>query len=482
VDGEGQRRETVPERPDILLINLGRRLIHSVLVVHRTLANYSPGHPALAPPLADLGSVVRTFERHREEASLSLRDDQLYVGETRIKPDASGFAAYVAVIRLLKSGGIGAVHFSTDAPPTHLEAWFDLLRRAEERPAGERLAWIQRGMEQRGLIGVQVEPPPEAGQRETAQSRDRKERAKAIYAQTMGMLGEVMDDVRLGKALRLRRAKRVVQSMIDLLLSAETNLLGLTNLRSHDEYTYHHSVNVGILSLAIGQRVGLPKNRLVDLGLSAIFHDIGKSCVPLEVLNKPSALDRSEWAVMERHPVLGVKELLRLKGVDALSARIMVGAFEHHLNVDVSGYPRVPYPRGMSLMGRIIAVADCYDALTSARVYRRTADPPEVALRFLLHRSGFLYDRALVKLFTNAVGIYPIGTLCLLTSGEMAVVMQGNPDPELWETPRVRVISLPGGAETDGGVADLADAGEKRRIHSTLDARALGIDVARYFL
>ena len=106
-----------------------------------------------------------------------------------------------------------------------------------------------------------------------------------------------MEHVKVGKALRLKRAKRVVQTMIDQLLAAESNLLGLTNLRCHDEYTYNHSVNVGILSIAIGQRVGLGKNRLVELGMAAIFHDIGKSCIPLAILNKPAAFDEREWAV-----------------------------------------------------------------------------------------------------------------------------------------------------------------------------------------
>ena len=104
-------------------------------------------------------------------------------------------------------------------------------------------------------------------------------------------------------------------------------------------------MNVGILSIAIGQRVGLGKNRLVELGMAAIFHDIGKSCIPLAVLNKPSAFDEQEWALIRRHPVFGVKELLKLKGADALTARIMQGAFEHHLHLE-HRIPRVAYSRG----------------------------------------------------------------------------------------------------------------------------------------
>jgi len=213
-----------------------------------------------------------------------------------------------------------------------------------------------------------------------------------------------------------------------------------------------------------------------------VFHDIGKSCIPLTVLNKPGSFSEQEWTVMRRHPVLGVKELLKLKGVDALTARIMQGSFEHHLNLDGSGYPRVEYPRGMSLSGRIVAVADCYDALTSSRVYHRVAETPDATLRYILERSGTIYDPILAKLFVNALGVYPVGTLCQLSSGELGVVMRSNPDPEQWERPRVKVIAAPDGAAVDGAEFDLADPEAGRRITRTLDARRHGIDVARYFL
>ena len=234
--------------------------------------------------------------------------------------------------------------------------------------------------------------------------------------------------------------------------------------------------------IAIGQRVGLSKNSLVDLGMAAVFHDIGKSCIPLSVLNKPAPFNEQEWAIVRRHPITGVKELLKLKGVDALTARIMQGSFEHHLNLDGSGYPCVDYTRGVSLNGRIVAIADCYDALTSSRVYRRTAETPDAALRYILQMSGTLYDPILVKLFVNALGVYPVGTLCRLSSGELGVVMQSNPDPEQWEHPRLKVIAAADGTAVDGAEIDLADPAEGRRISRTLDARRHGIDVARYFL
>jgi HD-GYP domain-containing protein (c-di-GMP phosphodiesterase class II) len=472
----------VPRQVDEKVLLLGKRLVRAFFVLHKTAANYAPGHPALSQPLAELAAVVEEFERRREEALLGLREDHLFAGEMRLKPDAAGFEAFFTTIRVLRRVGVGTLVFTRRAEPAAVEAWFGILRELEAAPPEDPFAELERRMAERGIAGIEVERAVAVAAQPAPVDLDAKERSKAIYAQTLEVISEVMDHVKLGKALRLKRAKRVVQAMIDQLLTAETNLLGLTNIRCHDEYTYNHSVNVGILSMAVGQRVGLGKNALVDLGMSAIFHDIGKSCIPLAVLNKPTALDEPEWAVMQRHPVYGVKELLKLKGVDALTARIMLGAFEHHLGIDGSGYPQVPYERKVSLPGRIIAIADCYDALTSSRVYRREAEPPDVTLRYILQKSGTLYDPVLSKLFVNALGLYPVGTLCLLSTHELAVVVENNPDPERWETPRVQVIADPGGSMVEGRLADLADPQAERRIVQTLDARKLGIDVARYFV
>src|SRR5581483_108792 len=118
--------------------------------------------------------------------------------------------------------------------------------------------------------------------------KDNRERAKKTYLNTVTAVSEVMESVKLRQAVSLKRAKRIVQSMVDLILQEDSTLLGLTNLRSHDEYTYNHSVNVCILALAIGQRLGYSKNRLSELGMAALFHDLGKYGIPLELVNKPT--------------------------------------------------------------------------------------------------------------------------------------------------------------------------------------------------
>jgi HD-GYP domain-containing protein (c-di-GMP phosphodiesterase class II) len=292
-----------------------------------------------------------------------------------------------------------------------------------------------------------------------------------------------MESVKLKQAVGVRKSKRVVQGLVDVLLQDENTLLGLTTLRSHDEYTYSHCVNVCILALSIGQRLGYERTHLSELGVAALFHDVGKADIPLEILNKTGDFTPEDWRVIRRHPVYGVKSLLRLKGLDDVSTKIVIAGFEHHLNYDLSGYPKIAVPRKLTLFGRIISLADCYDAMTASRVYSRVPLAPDKALSLMAAKAGTVYDPLLLKVFADTMGVYPVGTIVRFDTGELAVVIGSHPTPDRRAHPLVTLIRDAAGAEVDGDTLDLADqdAQPLRRIVETADARSLGIDLARYF-
>jgi len=232
----------------------------------------------------------------------------------------------------------------------------------------------------------------------------------------------------------------------------------------------------------VGLKAGLTKNSCCELGLSAFCHDIGKTALPPELLNKETDLDPLEWQEMHKHPLLGVKLLMELKQLDNLSARMMAVAFEHHLQHDFSGYPRLPYQK-MSLSSKIISIADDYDALTSSRVYRREAKAPDKVIRYMLSRSGKSYDPLLLKLFVTIVGIYPVGTVLLLNTREMAIVVKNKPSAVTLNTPYIKLIASAAGEEIDGEVVDTAEfSSTGRAILGVIDATALGMDPAGFLL
>jgi HD-GYP domain-containing protein (c-di-GMP phosphodiesterase class II) len=477
--------EIRPEQLEKEMIRLGKSLVTHFFVLMKTAQNYRQGHGALNGPLENFLNLVREVHRRNEEASLRVKRGHLLLGELRLKPDAAGFDAFRFLMGELKRYMIGGVFFSPAVTAEELGKFIYIFQEIEPIPSPQTFTKFQERLQQLMIMNVELESlgQEDEGLDELDESEltDNKAKSRKIYFQTMHAVAEVMDNAKMGQTLRLRKSKRVVQSLIDQLLAAESNLVGLTTIRCHDEYTYNHSVNVCILSLAMGQRIGLSKPRLCELGMAALFHDIGKADVPLEILNKPSEFTPEEWGIMQKHPLYGVRKLLTLKGLDAISARIVSGAFEHHLNCDFTGYPRLPYKR-LSLYGRIISIADCYDALTSSRVYSRVPYPPDKALRFMLAKAGTSYDPILLKLFVNCVGIYPIGALLLLDSRELGIVLENNPDPHKWDAPTVKIISDRNGKEIEGEVVDLAEHGAGRKVKEALDTSQYKFDVSHYFV
>jgi putative nucleotidyltransferase with HDIG domain len=173
----------------------------------------------------------------------------------------------------------------------------------------------------------------------------------------------------------------------------------LAEVKSHDEYTFVHTVNVGILSAALGEAVGMNQGQVFDLILAALLHDVGKQRTPLTILNKPGKLDDGERRQMELHPVSGAAMLFERRGVPDVAPIV---AFEHHANVDGTGYPRLPRSGRPHLASQIVHVADVFDALRTNRPYRAAMDDAKVR-QILADGAGKLFDPALVDLFLKHV-------------------------------------------------------------------------------
>ena len=197
----------------------------------------------------------------------------------------------------------------------------------------------------------------------------------------------------------LRRLKRAVQGIVDQILSDETPLLGLTTLRDFDEYTFTHSVNVGIFAVAMGKRLGLSKLELYDLGLAGVLHDIGKTRLPLALINKAGRPTDEEWALLRSHPWQGMLALFGVQhAAHELPLRAMRVAYEHHLRLDAAGYPQVLRARRQGLYSRIVAVADGFDAATSQRSYNPVPNDPAQVLRLMRDDPSSGYDPVVASL------------------------------------------------------------------------------------
>lgn len=318
-------------------------------------------------------------------------------------------------------------------------------------------------------------------------ARGSRERCRNAFFTALAVHRAYYRGAQQGEPLPFRHAKRTVQSLVDVVLEGESAILGLTTLKARDNYAFFHSVNVCVLSVGLGKRLGLDRARLVDLGMAALLHDLGKAAVPAGILGKAGPLTPEELALVYRHPHLGVRELLRFGGLNQHLYLTMVGCFEHHMSYDGTGqgYPQVDPPYRPHLFGRIIAIADCFDALSAKRVYRKHAQPHDETLAYLLSLAGTKFDPVLVRLFVNLIGVYPIGSVVRLRSGRVGVVISSPQVPGRCHRPVVRLLD-PGTLEPLPEQVDLAreegDAGEGEAIAAILEAEHERIDLKRVFL
>ena len=242
----------------------------------------------------------------------------------------------------------------------------------------------------------------------------------------------------------IQQARRVVQPLVDRIMKNEYSIVGLTALKNHDEYTYVHCVNVSVLSIRIGQTLGLPRAELANLGVAALMHDIGKVMVPLEVLQKPGKLNETEWASIRRHPFEGFRIVCRLPNISGLMLDAARVALQHHMNVDGSGYPRTSPGTKMATSSRIVAVADFFDAVTAHRSYRARPMTPFEALQLVLRDERSKFDPAALWGLIQAVGCYPAGSILATDSGH--IVLSISPTAKDLRRPHCRVLHFPDGS------------------------------------
>ena len=469
---------------DQQLVSLGTQLVTQLNVLFRTSRIHGRTNTALDQPVEAILTLVKTLAQDKAVV-LRVQNDFLFLGEMHLKMNAHLMAVFTGVIDNLNAWKIGALSFGSTLQSKDLREFAYQFVTLD--PATHSFAGLAQKLKDQAVQGIDLEESRFVTiRRSDDTNRQGKLLAKSRYAKAAETVGEMVQTVHDGRAPSFKQAKRAIQNIVDLMMDDEAVLLGLTTLRCHDQYTHNHSVNVALLSLALGNRVGYPKAELADLGLAALFHDLGKASIPAEVLNKPGEFTEDEWARMRAHPTEGVISLTRLRGITNLPGRMAAAAFEHHMNFDFSGYPKITVPWNQSLTGRILMIADCYDAMTSSRVYRREPMPPEKVLKMMFAKSAQSFDPVLLKLFINCVGIVPIGSLVLLDTNELAVVLRSSQDKEKAERPCVKVLTDVDGKPIDGPEVDLTETNPEgvytRSIVRMVDNTEYRFDTSRYFV
>jgi HD-GYP domain-containing protein (c-di-GMP phosphodiesterase class II) len=480
-DGSGSRADTREREVQ----RAGRDFLFALYAAVRALKLYPLENQTVQNAVAEMESAARWLLDREEGISLRFVGEQCFLNDLRLRIDLGNYATFGGVGRLLDRHGAGELEVEPAVTRSDWVATLSLL--AEEADPLNPFERLVERMERVRVRHIGLRPALEH-EATTRDDQRATEAAKRTYAYSVAVAREVMTGARMGRGVSLRRVKRAVQSIVDQVLNNETSIVGMTVLRDYDEYTFAHSVNVCIFSIALGKKLALSKSELYELGLGALLHDIGKVRMPLDVVNKTAGLSDEEWEMMREHATEGLLTLFEMRDLAFLPLRAMLIAYEHHMKIDLTGYPRSFRPRRSHLFARIVGIADAFDAATSKRSYQSLPWPPDLVLRELRDNPARGHDPLLVRAFISMTGIYPVGSLLVLDNYELAVVIAANPDPKHAHQPVIRIVYDSMGLPLDPPrTVDLArqDTGGTASVLTiikTTDPDRYGIDVAQYFV
>lgn len=302
------------------------------------------------------------------------------------------------------------------------EVWIDVAKGGDVAPAATGVA-PRRDAEPRAARSERSVPaesaaPPAAPQAAASMAAE-LQRASALVNQSRDAVSSLFAEARMGRALDTEKCLPLVDEIASSVWRNPGAIVSLARLKTHDDYTYMHSMAVCALMVSLGRQLGMDEHSTREIGLAGMLHDMGKAMMPLEVLNKPAKLTDGEYAIMKTHPQHGYELLLEGKGVGEVALDVTL---HHHERPDGKGYPHGLSGDALSRVARMGAVCDVYDAITSNRPYKSGWDPAESIAKMASWSGQF--DNEIFQAFVKSLGIYPIGSLVRMRSGRLGVVVE----------------------------------------------------------
>jgi putative nucleotidyltransferase with HDIG domain len=446
-------------------------VLKGLVNLHQFINMYPPGHPMINQKLSELDDTVQQHLRSGRSLCIDIVGPEIHYDGVAWRADTLEAAP---IIRELADLGVHSIHIQQGVQREELRGVSAFLSEIKQDACREQFTTqlARRGISHVSLASIvpldtrwRTEPWPDAptGPLDPA------------YAESLVLAQQTFETVAAGGALNLATVRGLVELMTSRVVRSSAALSQILAMKHYENLTYCHSVNVALISLLLGKRLALDEPMTTCLVEAALLHDMGKTRVPLEIVKKPTALDKNERKTIEKHTIFGAEILIETNGVHPLSATV---ALEHHRGIKGGGYPDLGEDAVPHLMTQIVTVADVYEAVTAARWYHPPRSPEQACL-ILARQAGSQFNTTVVKALVSTVTFFPLGSLVRTNRGENGIVIRTNPDDPLH--PHLMLLNEDlecSGENVDTRTLDASGTYE-RHIVETLNAKDADLDLTR---
>lgn len=459
--------------------HLGQGLIEGFQRLQKGLFLYPSAHPSLQKPTEDLLEAMSPYLKANGSLSFNILGKEIALEGVVLTEESITHSAFIE-----NCISKGATNFTlmNGLKGEELKSFLSFLN--ADLKTLKDYGSLAKALAQENIEHIQLEEVVPLSLERIALVEEEKEEGaespKKTYYNTINCLKEAFSQVDKEKPMNVASMRSHVEKVVSQLVSHKDTFLMLSHIKSFDNYLFHHSVNVAIITLLLGEKVGLENELLHSLGVAALLHDVGKVKIPMEILDKPTALDEREWTIMKRHPLDGA---LMLMNMEALEPVVTTVCLEHHARFDLTGYPGLKPDTKLHPFSLMTALADSYDAITSRRQYKEALSV-EKAISIMLQEMGKGHEPFLTKVFFNITGFYPLGVLVRLNTGEIGIVWERNQEELL--LPKVKLLRTSEGEKVKNDhIVDLSETDPAtgcypRFIVSSLNPEEAGINIAEY--
>lgn len=458
------------------LQRLGRGLVLQLHMVLRTMRIHDPSNKALLVASESLKDTINTLWAALDgEVRLQFVEKVVYLNDMRLRMDPSTLKQVTTLQSEFEQRGLGGLAFSRPVDTAALRDFLVVFSRPVQ--SEEDVAALRRKLEEFRDLALELLDPrhfADGEEEEHALRIDRKTFALQTYAKTIVCIREFVTAIQAGKdpLAGKMHITRIVQDLVDIATERVNFMLKLASIKQANEYAYNHAANTSVLSIILGRALEIDRLALVDLGTAAMFADIGFALLPEALTERQGELTELQRDEVRDAMIRQIRAIIGNGQVNEAMMRRVIVAYEHHrpyFDTETNTYGQ------RHIFSRIVAVADAFDALTTRRPWREgfTADE---ALKILMQEAGTKYDPLVVKVLVNLMGLYPLGSIVQLRSGEVAIVYHNSNDPELFERPWVKIVRAADGSKVRRTIIrNLAEVdGPGARIAGMLTAASIG--------